>query len=145
VAVTPKVYGGRTTDLAGLGFVHDEKEDRFLARATPGLRDILRKRGIQSEACTVLDSAQANSEKSEQLEAVKRWFNDDWRRIEPKLRTSIVEGVSIFHSRFDDDPKVKTVFCPKRSVTTPRKMPTTSSASPRLRLAGFSSMGLSVP
>jgi len=35
VAVTPQVYGERTADLAGLGFVHDEKEDRFLAPATP--------------------------------------------------------------------------------------------------------------
>jgi hypothetical protein len=33
VAVTPKIYGERTADLAGLGFVHDEKEDRFLAPA----------------------------------------------------------------------------------------------------------------
>src|SRR5262249_41223710 len=30
------------------------------------------------------------------FEAVKRWFQDDWMRIEPKLRTSIVEGVSVF-------------------------------------------------
>src|SRR5262249_10339900 len=28
--------------------------------------------------------------KRDQLEAVKRWFYHDWRRIEPKLRTSIV-------------------------------------------------------
>lgn len=34
VAVTPQLYGERTADLAGLGFVHDEKEDRFLALAT---------------------------------------------------------------------------------------------------------------
>ena len=35
VAVTPKVYGERTADLAGLGFVHDEKEDRFLRQPLP--------------------------------------------------------------------------------------------------------------
>ena len=108
------VYGERAADLAGLGFVHDEKEDHFLAPATRELRDTLRIRGIQSEARTVLDPAQANPEKLAQLEAVKRWFNDDWRRIEPKLRTSIVEGVSVFLSLFDDNPKVKRVFCPKK-------------------------------
>src|SRR6204780_1776366 len=121
VAVVPKVYGERTADLAGLGFVHDEKEDRFLAPATPELRDILRMRGIQSEARTVLDPAQANAEKLAQLEPVKRWFNDDWRRIEPKLRTSIVEGVSVFLSLFDDSPKVKKVFCPKKECYDPQK------------------------
>lgn len=51
-----------------------------------------------------------------QFEAVKRWFNDDWMRIEPKLRTSIVEGVSVFLSLFDDNPKVKHTFCPPKSV-----------------------------
>jgi TraM recognition site of TraD and TraG len=121
VAVAPKVYGERTAGLAGLGFVHDKKEDRFLAPATTELRDILRIRGIQFEARTVLDPAQANPEKLAQLEAVKRWFNDDWRRIEPKLRTSIVEGVSVFLSLFDDNSKVKRVFCPKKECYDPQK------------------------
>ncbi|MGD0545450.1 MAG: TraM recognition domain-containing protein, partial [Candidatus Acidiferrales bacterium] len=114
VAVVPEVYGERTADLAGLGFVHDEKEDRFLAPAASELREILRIRGIPFEARTVLDPSQADPEKLAQLEAVKRWFNDDWRRIETKLRTSIVEGVSVFLSLFDDNPKVKRVFCPKK-------------------------------
>jgi hypothetical protein len=113
-ALAPKVYGDRIADVAGLGFVHDKKEDRFLAPADPELQQILRIRGVPFEARTVLDPAQSNPEKMAQLEAVKRWFNDDWRRIEPKLRTSIVEGVSVFLSLFDDNPKVKRVFCPKK-------------------------------
>ena len=121
VAITPKVFGERTADLAGLGFVHDEKEDRYLAPATPELRDILRMRGIPSEARTVHDPAQADPEKLAQLEAVQRWFHDDWKRIEPKLRTSIVEGVSVFLSLFDDNPKVKRVFCPKKECYDPQK------------------------
>jgi hypothetical protein len=57
--------------------------------------------------------------KQEILEAVKRWFYNDWRRIENKLRTSIVEGISVFLSLFDDNPMVKRTFCPRKSVTTP--------------------------
>jgi TraM recognition site of TraD and TraG len=121
VAITPKVYGQRAADLAGLGFVYDQKEDRFLAPATPALRDILRTRGVQSEARTVFDPTQANPEKFAQLEAVQRWFREDWRRIEPKLRTSIVEGVSVFLSLFDDNPKVKKVFCPRKECYDPQK------------------------
>ena len=120
VAVTPKVYGERTSELAGFGFAHDDAEDFFLAPATPELQDLVRLRRIQYEVRTVLDPAKANPEKLAQLEAVKRWFNDDWRRIEPKLRTSIVEGVSVFLSLFDDNPKVKTVFCPKKECYDPR-------------------------
>jgi hypothetical protein len=113
VAVTPNVYGNRAEDLAGQGFAHDAKEDRYLAPATPELRQMLRKRGIPFESRSLLDPTQADPDKLEQLEAVKRWFNDDWKRIEPKLRTSIVEGISVFLSLFDDNPKVKRVFCPK--------------------------------
>jgi hypothetical protein len=121
VAVTPKIYGERTADLTGLGFALQEKEDAYLALATPELRDTLKRRGIPSEARTVRDPSQADPDKLEQLEAVKRWFNDDWKRIEPKLRTSIVEGVSVFLSLFDDNPKVKRVFCPKKECYDPDK------------------------
>jgi hypothetical protein len=121
VAITPNIYGDRAADLAGLGFVHDEKEARYLAPATLELRELLKKRGIPSESRAVLDPSQADPDKLEQLEAVKRWFNDDWKRIEPKLRTSIVEGVSVFLSLFDDNPKVKRVFCPKKECYDPEK------------------------
>jgi TraM recognition site of TraD and TraG len=59
--------------------------------------------------------------KWEQLEAVKRWFHNDWMKIEPKLRTSIVEGISVFLSLFDDNPKVKRVFCPPKETYDPQR------------------------
>jgi hypothetical protein len=58
-----------------------------------------------------------------QFEAVKRWFDDDWMRIEPKLRTSIVEGVSVFLSLFDDNPRVKYTFCPPKDTYDPARNP----------------------
>jgi len=121
VALTPAVYGERAADLAGLGFVHDGKEDRYIKEATPELRDTLRRRAIPHESRSVQDPSLADPEKLEQLQAVKRWFEDDWRRIEPKLRTSIVEGISVFLSLFDDNPKVKRVFCPKKECYDPQK------------------------
>jgi hypothetical protein len=56
------------------------------------------------------------ADKVAQFEAVKRWFDDDWTRIEPKLRTSIVEGISVFLSLFDDNPRVKYTFCPPKDL-----------------------------
>jgi len=61
-----------------------------------------------------------HARKREQLEAVKRWFYHDWRRIEPKLRTSIVEGISVFLSLFDDNPSVKATFCPPQECYDPK-------------------------
>ena len=68
------------------------------------LRVFLHNKGIEFEALTESSPDDPDSFKREQLEAVKRWFYDDWRRIEPKLRTSIVEGISVFLSLFDDNP-----------------------------------------
>jgi len=121
LAIAPNIYGDHAGDLTALGFVHDLKEDRHLAAATPELRDMLKRKGIQFEGRTVTDRRQANSEKLAQLDAVERWFHDDWKRIEPKLRTSIVEGVSVFLSLFDDNPKVKKVFCPPKRCYDLRK------------------------
>ena len=121
VALATRTFGDRTEELAGLGFTYDTKEDRYLAPATPDLRQLLRKRGIPYESISLLDPSQADPEKLEQLQAVKRWHDEDWRRIEPKLRTSIVEGISVFLSLFDDNPKVKRVFCPKAECYDPQK------------------------
>jgi hypothetical protein len=121
VALTPEVFGARAADLAGLGFKHEPKKDRYVTEATADLWDLLRVRGIAAEPLSVLDPAHADPDKLEQLYAVRRWFNEDWRRIEPKLRTSIVEGISVFLSLFDDNPKVKRVFCPKRECYDPQK------------------------
>jgi TraM recognition site of TraD and TraG len=77
-------------------------------------------KGIAAEPITILDPRFADPDKLEQLYAVQRWFREDWRRIETKLRTSIVEGISVFLSLFDDNPKVKRVFCPKRECYDPK-------------------------
>jgi hypothetical protein len=57
-----------------------------------------------------------DEKKRQQFEAVKRWFFQDWSRIEPKLRTSIIEGISVFLSLFDDNPEVKRIFCPPKAA-----------------------------
>jgi hypothetical protein len=42
---------------------------------------------------------------------------------EPKLRTSIVEGVSVFLSLFDDNPEVKHAFCSPKATYDPAANP----------------------
>jgi len=115
------VFGARAADLAGLGFKYEPKKDRYLAVATAELWELLRAKRIAAEPLSILDPAHADPDKVEQLRAVKRWFTEDWRRIETKLRTSIVEGISVFLSLFDDNPKVKRVFCPKMECYDPQK------------------------
>jgi hypothetical protein len=121
VALTPQVFAERAADLAGIGFRHLPGENRHVAEGTPELRDLLRKKGVSFEPRTILDPVNADPDKLAQLQAVKRWFTEDWKRIEPKLRTSIVEGISVFLSLFDDNPKVKKVFCPDKECYDPIK------------------------
>ena len=45
------------------------------------------------------------------VEAVNRWYVHDWNTLDHKIRSSIVEGVSVFLSMFDL-PAVARVFCP---------------------------------
>ncbi len=45
------------------------------------------------------------------VEAVKRWFVHDWQTLDNKVKSSIVEGVSVFLAMFDM-PDVAKVFCP---------------------------------
>ena len=47
----------------------------------------------------------------ERVAAVKRWFVHDWQTLDNKIKSSIVEGVSVFLSMFDM-PDVAQVFCP---------------------------------
>ena len=52
------------------------------------------------------------------VEAVNRWYVHDWNTLDNKIRSSIVEGVSVFLSMFDL-PHVARVFCPHRPETQP--------------------------
>jgi TraM recognition site of TraD and TraG len=57
--------------------------------------------------------------KWEHLESVRRWYKNDWMQLETKLRTSIVEGISVFLSLFDD-PHIKKIFCPPKETYDPQ-------------------------
>ena len=48
---------------------------------------------------------------AERVEAVERWYRRDWMALDAKVRTSIVEGISVFLSLFDQ-PEVASLFCP---------------------------------
>lgn len=69
-------------------------------------------------------------DRKQQLAAVKRWYFGNWIRLEPRLRSSIVEGIVVFLSLFDDNPAVARAFCPPRSAYFP------DATAPSLRARG---------
>jgi len=112
VLVSEKDYLRSPRELEPFGFRLNAELGVYKSKSSPGLLAVLKKHEIPFDILNESTGTSPSSDKREQLEAVRRWFYDDWHRIEPKLRTSIVEGISVFLSLFDDNPVVKRTFCP---------------------------------
>ena len=116
VVIAKSIYQERIEALVDFDFepTDSDGEPQYRAPATAEIERHLRRHGIDYQKKTIPAPANPDQDKKAKLEAVKRWFHEDWQRIEPKLRTSIVEGISVFLSLFDDNPKVKRLFCPPK-------------------------------
>ena len=98
------------TPLRAVGFQpHPADPDRFRARPTTAVFEYLTTHTI-THARERFESAHA-TEIRLRVEAVHRWYVHDWNTLDNKIRSSIVEGVSVFLSMFDL-PSVARVFCP---------------------------------
>src|SRR5262249_14547006 len=106
--------------LDSYAFVLDQKLKRMRSACSQGLLAYVKRHRVEyargNESGQVAEDGIKDEAKRQQFEAVKRWFYQDWARIEPKLRTSIVEGISVFLSLFDDNPDVKRIFCPPKTA-----------------------------
>jgi hypothetical protein len=59
-------------------------------------------------------SAAICADRRHRFDAISRWFYNTWSRLDPKVKASIVEGVVVFLSLFDENPAVHRAFCPER-------------------------------
>ena len=78
------------------------------AEWSPELEQKLKKLTIQPR---IVWEPGAGDDVRERVAAVKRWFDNDWQKLDNKIKSSIVEGVSVFLSMFDM-LDVAAVFCP---------------------------------
>jgi len=106
-------------ELERFHFAADEAARCHKAVQSAALEEVLKARDIDYECQVETSPGLIDPLRLEILEGVKRWFYHDWRRIENKLRTSIVEGISVFLSLFDDNPMVKRTFCPPKECYDP--------------------------
>ncbi|MDE2905778.1 MAG: hypothetical protein OXQ28_06795, partial [Acidobacteriota bacterium] len=74
------------------------------------LREQLASLGVAFE---VEKAVSADPARWERLDAVRRWYHGDWKALDQKLRSSIIEGLSVFLSVFDL-PDVAATFCPPK-------------------------------
>ena len=102
--------GDHLTPLRRLGFQPNPADPtRFQTRADPAAFEYLTTHTINYDRERV-ESTTAQEIRL-RVEAVHRWYVHDWNTLDNKIRSSIVEGVSVFLSMFDV-PSVARVFCP---------------------------------
>ena len=92
----------------------------YRAPATDEAVETLKSLRVSFETVAV-DAGGTDADRQDQMEAVLRWFRGDWTQIDVKLRTSIVEGISVFLSLFDTNPTIRRIFCPPKETFDPAR------------------------
>ena len=101
-----------------LTMVHPELEEtpfelgrdgQLTSPDTGRVRNLLDELGVPWES--VASRTPPPDDRLARLEAVERWYRNDWMELTPKLRTAIVEAISVFLSIFDL-PDVARLFSP---------------------------------
>ncbi len=112
LTVSRESFQSYARELAEAGFEANESGQQYRLLDSLPARDVLQKLGIEPTLQHESRPNGVDQDRKEQLEAVKRWYNDDWKNLDKKLQSSVVEGISVFLSLFDDNPRVKRMFCP---------------------------------
>ena len=109
-ALMLEVKGDFCHDIRSIldGACRGESGKEMRAEWSPELEQKLKKLTIQPR---IVWEPGAGDDVRERVAAVKRWFENDWQKLDNKIKSSIVEGVSVFLSMFDM-PDVAAVFCP---------------------------------
>jgi hypothetical protein len=79
--ISAETWMAHISELKLFDFAFDEVVGMYRAKDAPGVRRFLETKSIEFECLSQGGFDQINPQRLEQLQAVKRWFYDDWRRI----------------------------------------------------------------
>ena len=108
VFISAKAMKDHAKELADWTWTTVVGEELWETTSTTALREKLAELKL---TCRVIWEPGSGTDIRERVEAVKRWYIHDWQKLDNKIKSSIVEGVSVFLSLFDM-PDVARVFCP---------------------------------
>ena len=108
VFISAKAMKDHAKELADWTWTTVVGEELWETTASTALREKLEELKL---TCRVVWEPGSGTDIRERVEAVKRWYIHDWQKLDNKIKSSIVEGVSVFLSLFDM-PDVARVFCP---------------------------------
>ena len=116
LSVSRELFQQHAQELAAIGFEADDNGQTYRVIDSLQANEALKKLAIEAAVQYDRRPRSVDPDRKEQLEAVKRWYNGDWKNLDKKLQTSIIEGISVFLSLFDDNPRVKRTFCPSAEL-----------------------------
>lgn len=100
--------------LQPFAFDWNEQVQQYLAPWNDELKSALR----ENTAVEVsLYTRQASSAANHAFwESVDYWYWEHWKFFRSEVKTSIIQGIAVFLSLFETDPKVRRVFCPPKEL-----------------------------
>ena len=111
VVISDKDWKAHKDALLAFGSWNELEDGECKASKTPALKEWLQTEGIPYRV-TVPKSHTKPERLLARWQSVKTWYDHDWMKLDPKLRTSCVEGISSFLSLFDMED-VADIFCPQ--------------------------------
>src|SRR5258708_27808001 len=123
INVVREVFQSHEREFAEANFEADESGQLYRVLESHSVKEVLKKLGIEPTIKHEGGRDGVDEDRKERLEAVKRWYYDDWSNIDKKLQSSVVEGISVFLSLFDDNPPIKRLFCPPLELYEPGAAP----------------------
>jgi len=114
ISIDHQRLADHTADLADIEW--NERGGRAITTWTADVQDRLTRLGIRQTHHEPPAARAVPGDLVERVIAIERWYTHDWMQLDTKLRTSIVEGVSVFLAMFDL-PDVAKVFCPPPPVS----------------------------
>ena len=100
-----------TEEIRGLGAWAELPDGKYQTPWTGAAARWLNEQGVKYLSVAVRSHTTIDGLKA-RLKSVVLWYEKDWMKLDPKLRTSCVEGISSFLSLFDMED-VAAIFCPK--------------------------------
>ena len=111
IVISANDWARRKDDLIDFGAWSELPGGEYKGMWTGAAEHWLQTEGIKYHIITP-DGHTDTKRLKARLDSVVTWYTHDWMKLDPKLRTSCVEGISSFLSLFDMED-VADIFCPK--------------------------------
>ena len=111
IVISANDWARRKDDLIDFGAWSELPGGEYKGMWTGATEHWLQTEGIKYHIITP-DGHTDTKRLKARLDSVVTWYTHDWMQLDPKLRTSCVEGISSFLSLFDM-ADVADIFCPK--------------------------------